>query len=467
MTAVRALLALLGLVSLGDGILRWLLPDHVVDGASRTALAWLAGCGAGSVTLFALLLAGVPLPFACFAVAVLGLAGLAIASVRRRHTFRPTRRPRRLGAFPLALGGVAVAAFVLGLGASLARPLFAWDAWVNWSSKALVLVRDGGLTPALHADPARLATNPGYPILLPLLEAHLFTVAGSEDPRLAAILPVLFHGALLVLLHAAVRRFGGETAACGAAAIVALTPLVACLVPAGLADPLVAAFVAGAFLLLARLADARSLDPGTAAVAGLLVGSAAFTKSEGGVWAAIAAAAFAVCLSRASVRDGGRAHIIRSVAAFLVPAIAPVAAWQLFLRARGTVGYAFRPLALASLADAPDRLPSLVATVGRHLLSPGWGFVWPTMVLVLLVRRRAALHAKDGLLVGAPLLFLAIVPLAFLLSRFDPWLPHVVNSIDRLTLQAFPLAVWWLAAQAVDSGALGRSDDPNEDEEAV
>ena len=144
-----------------------------------------------------------------------------------------------------------------------------------------------------------------------------------------------------------------------------------------------------------------------------------------------------------------------------------MAAWQLFLRARGTVGYAFRPLALASLADAPDRLPSLVATVGRHLLSPGWGFVWPTMVLVLLVRRRAALHAKDGLLVGAPLLFLAIVPLAFLLSRFDPWLPHVVNSIDRLTLQAFPLAVWWLAAQAVDSGALGRSDDPNEDGEAV
>jgi hypothetical protein len=50
--------------------------------------------------------------------------------------------------------------------------------------------------------------------------------------------------------------------------------------------------------------------------------------------------------------------------------------------------------------------------------------------------------------------FLLLVSLSYVFSRFDPYLAHLNNSVERLMLQATPLLMWWLIAQCVSIGWL-------------
>ncbi len=400
------------------------------------------GAGAGSLLLVLLLRAGLGLGTASRTVVVVGLAALGASFAFPRGAAAGPRE--RVG--PVATLLVAASAVAIGVAAfeAVAVPLAAWDAWVNWASKARLLFENGGWTLALHADPARLATNPDYPLLLPALEAFFWELGGSVDERLAALVPVSFYAALLVLLHGAVRRFGSAEVAAGTVAFVAFTPLPGALAPMGLADPVLAALVVASVLA----ASSAAASGRAAALAGFLCGLLPWAKNEGVVWLVLVAVYALARLRSAPARRGAR------MVAFAVPALLPVTLWQLLLLLDGSVRYVFRPPTPANLVGGLDRLPALVATVATHLAGPGWGFVFPAALAVLGVRRGAALRGAEPVLLLLPAGFLAVVSLSFLLTRFDPWLPHVVNSIDRLALQAFPLVVWWLAAQGVDAGVL-------------
>lgn len=81
-------------------------------------------------------------------------------------------------------GLVAFAAWV--------SPLNAWDAWVNFASKASILFQDQALSPALYQDVSRLPTNLDYPLMLPISEAWLYTWAGGWRNGLREGLPFCF-----------------------------------------------------------------------------------------------------------------------------------------------------------------------------------------------------------------------------------------------------------------------------------
>ena len=107
-------------------------------------------------------------------------------------------------------GGVLVQELAL-------RPLFAWDAWMNWVPKAIVWFQHGELTPFASPD-AWLAAPPGadiytlgnwraseYPPAVPLLLLWQMLGAGSHDHTLLYLPWLLLPGACALALWGHLR----------------------------------------------------------------------------------------------------------------------------------------------------------------------------------------------------------------------------------------------------------------------
>jgi hypothetical protein len=132
----------------------------------------------------------------------------------------------------------------------------------------------------------------------------------------------------------------------------------------------------------------------------------------------------------------------------------PGGLWQFFLASHGTVRYVHSAVSWPVVLANVERLPAIATMSARSLLDPRWSFVWLLVAVVFLLRRRRSLRSPDGWLLVPVASFLVLSAATFVFSRFDPWEPHLSNSIDRLALQAVPLAVWWLAAQGAAAGWL-------------
>ncbi len=123
------------------------------------------------------------------------------------------------------------------------------------------------------------------------------------------------------------------------------------------------------------------------------------------------------------------------------------AMWPLFLDLNGTQRFTFMPLTLTNLWLHLDRYPLILLDIIKRLLNPYWNFIWPLCGLTLLLRRAKILKVWSGWLIGLVAAYLLLMSLTYIFSRFDPYLAHLNNSVERLAVQAAPLAVWWLAGQ--------------------
>src|SRR5436189_4579843 len=112
---------------------------------------------------------------------------------------------------------------------ALGRPLDTWDSWVNWAMKARVIFTENGFGPALYADASRVITHLDYPLLLPLLQAWVFTWLGVPDDRLAALPGLFFYLTMIGAMYAGARRWGARPA-------IATLPAAALAFLPGLAD---------------------------------------------------------------------------------------------------------------------------------------------------------------------------------------------------------------------------------------
>ncbi|HKC25583.1 MAG TPA: hypothetical protein VKF32_12615, partial [Thermoanaerobaculia bacterium] len=181
--------------------------------------------------------------------------------------------------------------------------------------------------------------------------------------------------------------------------------------------------------------------------------------NEGWIWLAVAAAAVALRLVRAARRgETTLSNALASCAVFTGVALAISLPWPLFLAVRGTVRYVYLPISLPTLTANASRAPRIAWEMARRIPSTYWNGAFLLAGLALLARGRRALAAKDGWVIVPAGLFLVVASGTFVLSRFDPWTAHLRNSADRLMLQALPLAIWFLAAQAADAGVFSRGD---------
>src|SRR6266496_809585 len=258
-------------------------------------VAWIAGAGylAGVIllTLWMRLLSKVGVRFGVLPIAVpLGLLTLALGYLAvRRHggaaiidaagtALRALISPAGLqGAIRIAwqvmLAWIALRYVLLGLLVEL-QPLYPWDAWIQWATKARVWYEQGQIVPFVRSEAwyaaggsAWFDASPEYPPTVPLLQAWSCIALGRWDDSLMNWPWWQFSVALTLAVYGALRSLEVPAlAALVGAFLVATLPLANVHVAlAGYADLPMAAYYTGAVLAFLRWSKTR--DPRMAALA--------------------------------------------------------------------------------------------------------------------------------------------------------------------------------------------------------
>jgi len=331
---------------------------------------------------------------------------------------------------PLERTGVAVLGAVLLLMAwSIFRvPVVSVDGRTLWGLHARVL-HDAGRYPAAElSDPGFPIPHRQYPPLLPLLDA-IALHALPTDPALRLV-PWLFYLAIAAFLFFELPRRDPERGRLLALAYALLPTLVLSEeggADAGVADTVLAAWVAGAAFLL---------DAGRPLGAGLCAAVAALTKNEGLVLGTL-------LMASAYFRCGHGQRQVRPVmlagAAFAVPLLP----W-LWLRAALPAGFDERYVSLLTLerlASGLERAPEVVVEMIRvaFLHPQRSGLFWWMVVMLWTTSSRRTASLLEGRLLILPA-YMAILVALYVVS---PWsgVTQVQLSFERLLLQVAPLAL--------------------------
>ena len=428
------------------------------DVAEPGCVPWILGAGfvTGVLALTLIMrveaLVGVPFgvasigaPAIAFALALAWIAHrrgigarVAVAGAWRTLAARDLPQPARVAW--LALVAWIAVRFALLLVEVALRPLYAWDAWSAWATKAKAFFAMRTLVPfvdlaewANATTPAWFDAAPWQPATLPLLQAWIATAMGAWDDAGVALPWWLFLLALVLVVYGEVRRRGASSLhALVAAWLVATLPLAGTQVAlAGYADlPLAAAFALGT-LAGVRAIQARSAVDAVAAVAALA--SLALYKASGWAWIAVALPGLvASALGPAWHRRIGVLVVVAATAIVGVAARFPTLAV-------GRVNFAYEPAWDAFVTDS-------LLLANWHLVALGLAFT--------LVLRRKRLLERD------------LAPLTLILAAGATWIAMLVAfpafriwgadylGVNRAVLVLVPFAIAWMAIAMLDAPAV-------------
>jgi len=371
---------------------------------ARLPLAYLAGVAIAGIVAahLALLDAGVGVAEVSVLAALFWLVAW-----RRLRTPVAIRRP------PFHIAGAILFVLALVLIAHLTRmletrPLYEWDGWAIWATKARALFAFGG------AYKPVFATYPPvqHPLFLPALETIDFHALGRFDGTLLHVqlgmLGFGFAAALWTLLR---ERVPALLAGAGVLAVVSATAFVKQLSTNYADVPLAIFFALGSLCLARWLAEEEAtLLP----LAALFLGAATLMKPEGLLF--VAAALVAALAAGGRPRLRGTALTGAAVAVLLLP-------WRIFVAVHHlknpeySLGNAVNP---SYLAHHAGRLGPTLSSVAGHAFSLDWGLLAPLavagiMAAVLAGRTRLALYASLWTLLsfaGIVLVFwISVVPI--------------------------------------------------------
>lgn len=451
MAALVALLGWLLVWGAGAAVVHALLRRRPDAAATPGNACWIAGTGflvgAFAITLWMHALTWIHVPFSVLALVFPSIAVLAVAALaaRRRGDGPAAARPIA-GAWLHALSGrglprAARMAWLVLLVWLLARyallwvdvveqPLYPWDAWIQWATKARTWFELRRVVPfvdfaqwvadttgTLYTDAA-----PGYPGTVPLWQVYSATLLGTWDDAVANIAWWFVAVALALAVFGDLRsRQFTPLAALAGATIVATLPLVNVHVAlAGYADLPMAAYYSVAALAALRWTARRSWRDGC--VAALLVMACPMIKTPGIVWALT----------------------------LLVPLVALVPRYGKRLVA---LGFAAAALALLVLAQTSPRIlnyslhldfaPPWNALFDSLFMLGSWNLLWYGVVAAGVLAWRQLLRrdlAPFSLLVAAGIAFLFIV---FAFTNARAWV-ETQTTINRAVLHLAPLFAVWM-----------------------
>ena len=432
-----------GALLLGVAYRRW-------ETADPTPLAWIIGCGwfAGifvlTLVMRAVSAAGVPLGIAAvgtpLAIATVLLAWLARRQASTGSGVRVLDHVRALGGQGLdgwqkAAWLVLIGWLVLRFGLLFAevwwRPLYPWDAWTQWSTKARVWFELKTLVPFVTVSEWLNATVPGayfdaaphYPSTVPLFQVWAALLIGRWDDALVNLpwwvsgvaFAIAFHGALAGL------GFARLVALVGTAMVMSLPILNAHIALAGYAELSMAAY-----LTLGTLAALRFLRKRSAADAGLailLLVACAMVKNPGKVWIVVLLPGLAV----AAFPCWGRKL---AGAAFIAAAVAILVLTQSGVRILNYQLSAAFAMPWNALFDA-------------YFSFGNWNLLWYCAVAAAVLGWRQLL-ARDvaplTCIVAAGLMFLFI---GFAFTNAGAWVEDQ-STVNRATLHIAPVVVVWV-----------------------
>jgi hypothetical protein len=307
------------------------------------------------------------------------------------------------------------------------RPLYPWDAWVQWATKARVWYELGHIVPFGNQEQWLAGTpgiffdaSPNYPATMPLLQVWTCVMLGRWDdsamnwPWLALLV------SLTLAIYGALRteKVAPLAALCGAYLVGSLPLLDVHTALAGYAD-----LPQGVVYTLAALATYRwclRRDPRDGIVALFLACACPLIKNPGLIWAlTLVPAVVVTLLPRHGLRLLG---IGAAVAALVVVLLA-----RLHL---SVLGYQLRL----------DFAPAWRELVRTYFLMGNWNLLWYGLIVLWVVSARR--------LFRPPLLPLAVIAasgVAFLFIVFSitdaaVWMADLTTA-NRATLHIAPLLI--------------------------
>ena len=390
--------------------------------------------GMGTVGLWGLLIMAIGQRFGIVTASVI-LLGVGCFGIREwQARYRTWRRTPRLS--------VLAALFTLLLATAVVKPLLevhwlpllGWDSRIIWGYKAKVILEEGTVRVPAFEDPYRVHLQPGYPVLIPIVQAYCGGFGATRDDRDFKVPIALANLAAIVLFAGALRRRTVSMAACiGGACLLGYLPAWASALEVSLPE-----VVSGAFNLAAAILLVRWFSEGDSVMASWTILFAALSglcKGEGVVFLSACLGLMLICAIRM-----GRARSRLSTAATLATALALVglASWkslELHLPVVCTMDY-WGLFVSGQWSVTWGKLCLIATEFAKSVLSPySWGLLFPLYALALLRTPRE--HRLLGLLILAYVL--AFVP-AFVLSSWDPLETHIRIALPRILLQVAPIA---------------------------
>jgi hypothetical protein len=426
--------------------------------------AWIAGCGffagAFTLTLWMRALSLLQLRFSVAAVAIpLALVTAVLAAIawpRWQAAVRSGQRqllvpapgslaPSHHAALPsschaasppalrflwFAIAGWMTLRFISLLLEVIWIPLYPWDAWVQWATKARVWYGLGHIVPFVHSD-AWFAANgtawfdaaPNYPATVPLWQVWSNLALGRWDDSLMNLPWWLIAVALALAVYGLLRTSG--VSALGAiigAWLVSSLPLANVHVAlAGYADLPMGAYFALAALALWRWTLTRHV--GDAALALLLAIACVTIKTPGLVWALALAPAVVIALApRTGLRIVGAGVFATLFALLVLARMHPV-----------VLGYRLHL----------DFAPATEGLLDSFFLLGNWNLLWYAVIAVAIVAWRELGSPRLlplSVTIGVGFLFLAVV---FGFTNARNWVADQ-TTINRAVLHIAPLVTVWM-----------------------
>jgi hypothetical protein len=406
------------------------------------ALTWALGpayfCGLAAVmpVLILLLVLGVPVRLPLFAAvslaltAAFGAAGLAAARRGREPLPVPAPAPTRIEAAG-ALAAIAALALFFGVGTTSFENLATLgDDWAIWSYKGLALFEFGVLQPEIFEGTDPGPSQPGHPVLQPLLQSLFFRA--MSGPHLQE-----FHAALWIVFASFVwtvafllRSRGAGLPLLAPLAALALTPGSQQFVAIGYADVTVAGFTAAGALAIGLWLDDG--DSRYALLGSILLAAAANSKSEGLVAAALVLVAAAAAIAFARLREW------RSWFAAVGIASAGAAPWVAWRARHGIENADVRPLTEALdwslLSDRTDRLSRAIGELFEQLSNQGrWVWIVPCfLVLGIVCLANGTARRQAGFYLGTATLMMLVLFWVYWTTRRQDFDTYLHFSADRV-----------------------------------
>jgi hypothetical protein len=418
----------------------------------RLAYAYLLGVAWVAGSLYALShFLGLPLRRP----AILIVASLPLLAWLARLVSRRLAAPAPQDAPDPGSRGLRTAAFLVGSIAFLAvlpdvlvNPLRDWDGRMTWCPQARYIREEGTVSPTVLTQRGWFVSHPWYPVLMPVAQVAVLEVlqAGDDDHYFRGLY-AFFFPAWLLILYGGARRWTRPGAAAWTAMAASLFSVVSIFRGGGATSaysdlPLACFFGAGLLLLLE---PRPRLSAGLAA--GLLLGAAALTKSEGAplaLWALVVAAAVPPA---SGIRLRSRWRPFALAGGIVLGALILLLSWR--------AGIPERYESYGSLISWSNlwpgvisRAPLLLAAIRKQMIAPAdWGIFWSVAPVVLLAGWRGLRRRVTASLLLAAAAPLGIAWIAYSLS-LDP-LRLIETTWNRFILQAsVPLLV--LVSLALD-----------------
>jgi hypothetical protein len=409
-------------------------------------LAWTVGCGwfvgAFLLTLWMRVLAQIQVPFGiasiglplAAATGLLAWRAWTLNTFRWNSAFAPLTGRNLAGwqrAIWLIILGWLALRFALLLTEIVWRPLFPWDAWTQWGTKARVWFELRTMAPFVTASEWLQATGPNvyfdaaphYPATVPLQQVWSAILLGRWEDTLVNLPWWLTGVAFAFAIYGYLARKGFEPvmALVGTWLVLSLPILEVHIALAGYAD-----LAMSTYLTLAALWSLRSVRTrrwGDAAIALLLLAACVVIKNPGKIWVATLVPGIVIAmLPRQGIRIATALFII-AICAMLVLA-----------RAEPTIlGYR-----LHLDFEMPWR-----ALFEAYFAFGNWNLLWYGALAVAVLARRHLLSrevAPYTAMVAAGLMFL-LFGFAFTSARM--WVEDQ-STVNRATLHLAPLIIVWM-----------------------